>query len=311
MTTTPLLGAGAPARFPEWHFHPDVWVLVAVLGGAYALALRRERQRRAATGDGSDATDGRGAAAPEPVVRRGQAVAFAAGLATIWTASDWPVHDLAEHYLYSVHMVQHLLLTLVATPLLLLGTPGWLARRLLAPQWLLRPLRGLSKPVPNLVQANLILVLSHWPFVVEATLRHHPLHFVAHAVILASAIVLWMPVASPAPDRIPRLAPPAQMLYLFLQTIIPTVPASFLTFGKTALYRIYETFPRLWGIEAVDDQQVAGLIMKIGAGTFLWAVIITIFFRWYAREEAKPKDVLLWDDVERELRRLERPGRPR
>jgi putative membrane protein len=305
VTASPLVAAAEHAGFPGWHFHPDVWVLVALVGGAYALALRRERARRGAAG----ATDT--AAGPEPVVRRGQLVAFGAGLATIWVASDWPVHDLAENYLYSVHMVQHLLLTLVATPLLLLGTPAWLARRLLSPQWLLRVVKGLSRPVPNLVQANLILVLSHWPIVVETTLRHHPVHFGAHAVILASALVLWMPVVSPVPDKIPRLAPPAQMLYLFLQTIIPTVPASFLTFGKTALYRIYETFPRLWGISAVDDQQVAGLIMKIGAGLFLWAVIITIFFRWYAREEAKAKDVLLWDDVERELRRLERPPQTR
>jgi putative membrane protein len=236
-------------------------------------------------------------------------VAFAAGVATIWVASDWPVHDLAEHYLYSVHMVQHLMFSLVAAPLLLLGTPAWLARRILSPRWLLRLVRGLSRPVPNLVQANLVLVLSHWPIVVEITLLHHPVHFVAHAVILSSALVLWLPVVSPLPDEIPRLAPPAQMLYLFLQTIIPTVPASFLTFGRTPLYRIYETFPRLWGIPAITDQQVAGLIMKIGAGLFLWVVIITIFFRWYAREEAKPKDVLLWDDVERELRRLERPER--
>ena len=302
MTAAVVLGDVARARFPDWHFHPDVWLLVAVLGGTYLLALHRERRRRAAAG--------RSVPDSRPVVSRRQLIAFGAGLATIWAASDWPVHDLAEHYLYSVHMVQHLLLTLVATPLLLLGTPGWLARRLLSPQWLLKLVRGVSRPVPNLVQANLILVLSHWPFVVEATLRNHPLHFVAHAVIVASALLLWMPVVSPAPDKVPRLAPPAQMLYLFLQTIIPTVPASFLTFGRTALYRIYETFPRLWGIEAVDDQQVAGLIMKIGAGLFLWAVIITIFFRWYAREEARSsKDILLWDDVERELRRLEQPRR--
>jgi putative membrane protein len=301
---------GEVAAFPGWHFHPDVWLLVAVLGGLYALALRREAVRRAASSAGGGGSGpGGGGGGGEPVARRGQVVAFAAGLGTIWVASDWPVHDLAEGYLYSLHMVQHLLLSLVAAPLLLLGTPAWLARKLLSPAWLLRLVRGISRPVPNLVQANLILVLSHWPIVVTATLRHHPLHFVAHAVIMASALVLWLPVLSPVPDKVPRLAAPAQMLYLFLQTIIPTVPASFLTFGRTPLYPIYETFPRLWGISAVGDQQVAGLIMKIGAGAFLWAVIITIFFRWYAREEAKSKDVLLWEDVERELKRLERPGR--
>jgi len=111
------------------------------------------------------------------------------------------------------------------------------------------------------------------------------------------------------------------MLYLFLQTIIPTVPASFLTFGNTPLYRIYETFPRLWGVGALTDQQVAGLIMKIAGGFYLWTVIAVIFFRWYEREEGpeapgpgsetppEPADeadeVLLWADVERELRQLD------
>ncbi|MCA1692304.1 MAG: cytochrome c oxidase assembly protein [Actinobacteria bacterium] len=284
-----MFGDVTRAGLPGWHLHPDVWLLLALLEGAYLLALRRHAAR---TGEGA--------------ARPAQIVLFSAGVATLWLASDWPVHDLGEGYLYSFHMVQHLLLTLVATPLLLLGTPPWLARRLLSPQWLMKLVRGISRPVPNLAQANVILILSHWPLVVDATLRHHPLHFVAHAVLIGSAILLWLPVASPLRE-VPRIAPPAQMLYLFLQTIIPTVPASFLTFGKKALYPIYESFPRLWGISAVGDQQVAGLIMKIGAGAYLWTVIIVIFFRWYAREEAKPDDVLLWNDVERELRRLERP----
>jgi putative membrane protein len=137
--------------------------------------------------------------------------------------------------------------------------------------------------------------------VVEATVRYHPLHFVAHAVLLGSAVLMWMPVASPLPE-IRRIKPPAQMLYLFLQTIVPTVPASFLTFNDRPLYGIYAEFPRLWGISALTDQQSAGLIMKIVGGLFLWSVIAVIFFRWYQHEEQRPKDdVLLWDDVEHEL----------
>ena len=126
----------------------------------------------------------------------------------------------------------------------------------------------------------------------------------AHAVLLGSAVLMWMPVASPLPE-IRRIKPPAQMLYLFLQTIVPTVPASFLTFNDRPLYRIYASFPRLWGVSALTDQQTAGLIMKIVGGLFLWLVIGLIFFRWYANEERRDKQerdgVLLWDDVEQEL----------
>ena len=284
--------AAVEAGFPAWHFHPDVWTLILLLGGAYWLLLHRETVR---TG--------------KPAATTWQKVAFTAGVATLFVASDWPIHDLSEGYLYSAHMVQHLLVTLVAAPLLVLGTPAWLAQRLLSPKWLLAIVKTVARPVPNLIQANVVLVLSHWPVIVEGTLRHHELHFVAHAVLLLSALIMWLPVVSPHPD-IPRLPPILQMVYLFLQTIIPTVPASFLTLGHGLLYPIYGEFPRLWGISAITDQQVAGLIMKIGAGMYLWAIIGVIFFRWYADEERKPRDVLLWDDVERELKRLDHPSRP-
>ncbi len=289
----PLTAAAVP--FPAWHAHLDSWALFLLIVGAYVVALRRERARR---GEGGS-----------PVATRGQLWAFGMGMGLMWGVSDWPVHDLAEGYLYSAHMAQHLALTLVVAPLLVMGTPGWLMRRLLSPPGLLRIVRTLTRPVPALIQANLILVLSHWPAVVEATLLHHPLHFVAHAVLLVSGVLMWMPVVSPLPE-VPRLRPPLQMLYLFLQTVVPTIPASFLTFGKKPLYPIYETFPRLWDISALNDQLFAGLVMKVGAGFYLWIVIAVIFFRWYAHEERTGRldvsgnDVLLWDDVERELARL-------
>ena len=275
----------AAVPFPHWHPHLDVWLLIGGLGLLYALAVRRERARPPG----------------EPVVSRRHVTCFAAALGVMWLASDWPVHDVAEGYLYSAHMVQHMLLTLVVALLLLVGTPAWMARNLLGHGGLLRLTRALSRPVTGLIQFNLVLVLSHWPVVVEATVRYHPLHFVAHAVLLASAVLMWMPVASPLPE-IRRIKPPAQMLYLFLQTIVPTVPASFLTFNDRPLYGIYADLPRLWGISALTDQQTAGLIMKIVGGLFLWAVIAAIFFRWYESEERRAKDdVLLWDDVEHEL----------
>lgn len=278
-----VLSAAVP--FPQWHLHVDVWLLIGAFAALYANSVRRERARRPG----------------EQVVSRGKVTCFAAGLGVMWLASDWPVHDVAEGYLYSVHMIQHLLLTLVVSLLLVCGTPAWMARNILGKGMLLRTVRSLSRPVAGLIQFNLVLVLSHWPLVVEATVRYHPLHFVAHAVLLVSAVLMWMPVASPLPE-IRRVKPPAQMLYLFLQTIVPTVPASFLTFNDRPLYGIYAEFPRLWGISALTDQQTAGLIMKILGGLFLWAVIAVIFFRWYESEERKSKeDVLLWDDVEHEL----------
>jgi putative membrane protein len=288
-------------HFPGWHPHLDVWALIAAAAFAWTMAVRLEARRRV---ERCDAT---------PAVTRRQTACFAAGLVTLFVASDWPVHDLAERYLYSVHMVQHLLITLVAAPLLLLGTPAWMMRRLL-PGRALRVVKAAARPVPNLIQFNAVLVFSHWPFWVNATLRDHPLHFVAHAVLLVSALLMWMVIVSPLPE-IPRPAPPLQMLYLFLQSILPTVPASFLTFGSKPLYSFYETVPRLYGWSALSDQQVAGLIMKLVGGFYLYSIIGVIFFRWYAdeeradrrareRESSVPDETLYWDDVERELKQL-------
>ncbi|MDQ2825774.1 MAG: cytochrome c oxidase assembly protein [Actinomycetota bacterium] len=276
----------AAVRFPHWHAHFDVWALLGAIVLLYVGALRGERARRPG----------------ESVVTRAQWTAFAAGMGLMWLASDWPVHDVAEGYLYSVHMLQHLLFTLAAAPLLLLGTPAWMARRILGSGRRLRAVRAMSRPVTGLIQFNIILVASHWPLVVQATVQHHPLHFAAHAVLLTSAVLMWMPVVSPLRE-IPRAKPPTQMLYLFLQTIVPTVPASFLTFNSHPLYKIYATFPRLWGISALTDQQLAGLIMKIVGGLYLWLVIAVVFFRWNESEERRSSEggVLLWDDVEEEL----------
>ena len=282
----PLAASHPDVPFPPWHPHYDVWAIMLGVAFLYWQAVRRERARRPG----------------ETVVSRFQLGCFTGGVAVMWLASDWPIHDLAERYLYSVHMVQHLLFTLVVALLLLAGTPAWMARNLLGRGRRLALVRGMSRPVFGLIQFNLVLVLSHWPTVVTATVQHHPLHFVAHAVLLGSALLMWMPIASPLPE-IPRAKPPTQMLYLFLQTIVPTVPASFLTFNSHPLYKIYETFPRLWGISALSDQQVAGLIMKLVGGFYLWMVIGVIFFRWYADEErhSSADGVLHWHDVEHEL----------
>ena len=84
--------------------------------------------------------------------------------------------------------------------------------------------------------------------------------------------------------RCRRSRAPGQMLYLFVQSLAPTIPASFLTFGEHLLYPVYATFPRIWGIGALTDQLIAGLIMKLVGGAILWVFITAIFFRWYREE---------------------------
>jgi putative membrane protein len=260
----------ADVAFPSWTPHPDVWLLVAATAAGYAWAIARLGPRLAPKGT--------------PVVTRFQVANFSAGVLALWLASDWPIHDLGERYLFSIHMVQHTVFSIIAAPLLLMGTPAWLARFILTPRWLLKTVRFLSRLIPATFVFNVVVIVTHTPVVVNATLHHAALHFGIHTLIVLSSLIVWMPLLSPLPE-IPRLQPLVRMLYLFLQSVVPTVPASFLTFGDHPLYHFYEHVPRLWNVSALDDMRVAGLIMKIVIGFSLWITIGIIFFRWYNAEE--------------------------
>ncbi len=270
----------------SWHAHPDVWLLIAFLGGGYAYALRRIGPRRVAPG--------------ERVARPGQITAFYLGVLATWLGADWPMHDLGENHLYSVHMTQHLIFTLVAPPLLLMGTPSWLARDLLRPEAVFNLVRRLARPVPALLLFNALLVLTHWPAFVDLTLRSEPAHFLAHAAIFLSALLMWCPMAAPLAE-FRCLTPPAQMLYLFLQSIVPTVPASFLVFAEEPIYHFYETVPRLWGLSAGEDQRIGGLLMKLGGGLLLWGIITVLFFKWHAEEQRSEAEARHWRALDNEI----------
>lgn len=280
----------------EWHPHPDVWLLIAVLVGGYHWMLRTVGPRRVTPG--------------EAVVAGRQRAAFLAGVATLWAAADWPVHDLAEDYLLSVHMVQHLLLTLVAPGLLMVGLPGWAWRWVLDVRPIGAIVRKLGRPLVAGLIFNTVVVFSHWPVMVNGALRSEPMHFGVHAVLVTTALLMWFPVLNRQPG-FPMLTYPGRMVYLFLQSVVPTVPASFLTFAEGVIYEFYGDAPRAFGMSAVADQQLAGGIMKIAGGLVLWSVIIVMFFRWYTESLAPDGGLtegdLTWDDVERELERT-RPG---
>lgn len=270
---------------PAWHAHPDVWFLLGGVWVAYLLAVRRHGP----VGSEADRRE-----------RRKRIALFTGGMALLWFASDWPMHDLAEGYLYSVHMVQHMIYTLVAAPLLVAGIPAWMWRAILRPRLLGRLFGFATRPVVALIVFNAVLLFTHWPEVVDAAVGSELLHFSLHVLIVGSAVVMWWPVLSPLPER-PALPLPGQLMYLFLQSLAPTIPASFLTFGQTLLYPVYGTFPRIWGISAATDQLVAGLIMKLGGGVILWGFIVVVFFNWHARER-DGWDALAHREVERDVR---------
>jgi putative membrane protein len=268
---------------PTFHVHLDVLVNLGGVAAVYLVAAGRHERR---TGER---------------LERGRRYRFLGGVAMLLLGAGWPIHDLAERFLYSMHMVQHMLFTFIAAPLLLTGMPAWMWRAMLRPA----PVRAvwalLTRPLVALLVANGVLLFTHWPEIVSLSVRSELAHFSLHTLLLGSAIVMWWPVVSPLPE-LPALSRPGQLMYLFFQSLAPTIPASFLTFGTEPLYPIYATFPRIWGIDPLTDQLMAGLVMKLVGGAILWAVITAIFFRWGHEETTEGWDASKFRDVEQEIR---------
>jgi putative membrane protein len=269
----------------HWHPHPDVWLVLGGIVIAYLAAIRWLGPKRADLG--------------EPSATRRQKALFLTGMAILFVGADWPMHDLSERYLFSFHMLQHTLFSLVAPPLLLAGMPPWMLRMLI-PRRLMGLLRVVTRPLIAFLLFNATIVLTHWPPIVDTALESELAHFGIHVGLVGISLLMWWPVIDPLPET-KRLSEPAKMLYLFGQSILPTVPASFITFSSTPLYDSYARFPRLWGLSVVDDQRIAGLIMKILGGLLLWSAIAFIFFRWNTTEEGEQPEPMTWEDFEREL----------
>jgi putative membrane protein len=269
-----------------WNPHPDVVVLCLGMLGAYWYAVTSLRR------DISDA--GR--------VRRSQVVLFALGVATLYIASSSPIHEIAEQYLASVHMFQHLLYTMVAPVLLILGTPAWLLRAPLRNPYVLKVARFVTYPLVAFITFNTVQLLTHLPSAVDLSLQVHWLHFTVHVALVGSALLMWWPILSPL-EELPRLSPPLQMAYLFVQSLIPTVLAAFLTFSDGSFYHYYASAPRLWGLNPVEDQQFAGFVMKVLGSIILWSFIAYAFFRWYEKETKQSVDPR-WEEIQEELTRM-------
>ena len=122
------------------------------------------------------------------------------------------------------------------------------------------------------------MLLTHWQLIVNTASDNGLFHYGVHTLVVTTALLFWIPVCGPFPEL--RISPPAQMIYLFVASIIPTVPGAWLTFAEGAVYSAYDIPNRLWGISVTSDQQVAGLLMKLVGGTYLWVLITVIFFRW-------------------------------
>ena len=250
----------------RWDLHPSVLLGLAVLGGLYVFLG--------------------GAKAP-----RRKVAAFVAALAVLFVCLNGPLHNLSDRYLFSAHMVQHLVLMLLFPPLLLYGTPASVVEPLLRPAGIRRLATWATRPLAAGAIFTVPIIAWHFPRAYNAALVHHNLHIVQHLVFLATGVIMWWPVLSPVPE-LPRTQHLLQMLYLFLLGIPMSVTGALITFADSPLYPFYGAAPRVWGLSLLEDQQIGGLMMWICGGVVVWIVLTVIWFRysvWDARSDAERK----------------------
>jgi len=212
-------------------------------------------------------------------------LAFAEGIVVLLLALASPLDVLADHFLFTAHMAQHLMITLIAAPLLILGTPGWLLRDLLKLTHLYRFMPTLRHPLVAFFGFNLIFALSHVPAIYELALSNEPLHATEHLIFLATAILMWLPVLSPL-SEFPPYPALGQVLYLFLQTVPASLLGALLSSTSTPYYPTYINAPRILPLSALEDQQLGGLLMWVGSGLYFLIATAVVFFLWASREEA-------------------------
>lgn len=256
----------------NWHWSPSVIIGILLIVGFYLYAVGPWRKRHR----------------PEEELPSWRPFVFVLGFAIIFLALVSPLDELGDTYLFSAHMVQHLCLTLIAPPLLLIGTPAWLLEPVFAYKPLYRIARGLTYPAVAFLLFNFDFWLWHAPPLYNATLENEGIHILEHLTFIILAVINWWPIFSPMPQesKLGRLPLGGQILYLFLSGMPVVALGAGLTFFPP-LYAPYLSAPRIWGISAASDQQLGGLIMWVPGNIVYILIMSVLFIRWMQNQEAK------------------------
>ncbi len=275
------------ALLSSWSFSPVVLVWIGGLGALYFRGWLGFVRRKS------------------PRFGWGRLACFLAGLLTILVALQSPI-DVLSSFSLQVHMIQHLLLMVVAPILLLLGHPmlpiiGGLPRSIrenwLTPFAVWPPLRRslarLFHPVTTWCLYVITIWVWHSPRAYDLALSSSSWHRFEHACFLSVSLLFWFPVLRPFPVR-PSWSEWVLVPYLFFAGIQGTALSGILTFAERVLYKHYETTPNIWGISPLSDQSIAGAIMWVPGSLALLVALVWVVGRQFSRTD---------DSIDRSLHR--------
>lgn len=271
MNAATIAAPSTPALLDQWHFEPSVVLGLIAFSGLYASFVGPWRRRY-----------GWG-----PPLTRTQIVYFVLSDAVLIIALLSPLDTIGDTYLFSAHMVQHLLLATLWPPLLLLALPAWLARGLFRGpgSWIMG---FFTYPAAAIGLFILDIYLWHLPQLYDLTLQNEQVHIVEHLSFMLFGIFNWWPILSASLSQ--RLAYPFQVLYLFVNMMFMMVLGIIFTFAPTVFYSPYVSAPRLWGISAATDQQIGGLIMWYPGNLAYFVLLVVAFYRWFDAAGPSPSE---------------------
>ena len=226
---------------------------------------------------------------------------FLFGILSLFAANFWPLADLAQHDLLLALMVQQLLITLSAAPLLLAALPKASMVTLTRPKFLDYLLKHLTRPAPSILIFTACSILAMAPKVVTFEMSSVIAQQLVHLSLLLAALLVWIPILRMLPG-VRQLSTAGRLAYLFVLSLLPNFPAIVLIFAKRSLYPSYSH--SVLGISAVADQQLTGAVAKVLSLAVFWGVAVWVLLRADKDEElGLDPDPVTWDDIQRELDR--------
>jgi cytochrome c oxidase assembly factor CtaG len=212
--------------------------------------------------------------------RRWRPVLFGCGVLVALLALQSPIDRGGDDFLLSVHMVQHLLLMMVAPPLVLLGICGVKPPARTRFAGVRRFWWAITRPWPALVIFNVVMLVWHIPALYDTTLTTQPVHILEHLSFMAVGVVFWWPIIDPIRDsRTVTVSPLAKIAVLVVSGVPTTVLGLIFALAPNAFYDFYVRAPRLWGLSPVADQQIAGVIMLFASNLIYFVAIVILFMR--------------------------------
>jgi putative membrane protein len=252
----------------HWHTEPLLLITLLGVGWLYALAIGPFRTRIAE-------------AAVFPLRK---CILFYSGLIITYLAVGSPLDQLGEQFLFSAHMLQHMLLIYCASTLFIYGTPAWLIDWLLKPTIATKTMHVLTHPACGGLLFTFVYTVWHVPALYEAALQDKRIHILEHWTMFSLGLIMLWPYLTNS-KLVPRRSYGIRMLAIFLLMVGQLPVFAFLSFAGEAIYPTYAWAPRIIDLDPLNDQILGGIIMKVVNMGFSLTILGISFYHWAKSEE--------------------------